>query len=353
MQPFGSAKFVRVDLLTARRETAIDRRMSDVSVDTRSVPTEDGWELELRRTVAPERVEAGRHPVLFVPGYGMNNFILGYHPRGTSLEASLARAGFEVWSVNMRGQGGARPARPSAPSPSIAGFVGSDVPAAVDAVLAATHTQTGGVVLAGCSLGGTVVYAYAGLSADERVRGLITIGGPLRWDETHPAVKLLYSSPWLAGRLHMKGARRLARIALPVAARLPGVLDLYMNRKQVDLSAASQMVNTVDDLYPRINEEIARWIGRRDLVLDGRNVTEAVGKLEVPLLLVLANRDGIVPPGAVLPARAAWGSDAVEVLNVGTDDEWYAHADLFISNRAPELVFDPLADWLGRVPVKA
>lgn len=320
--------------------------MTDLDIETRTIETSDDWELELKRTVAPSALKAQALPVLFVPGYGMNNFILGFHPKGTSLEGSLARAGYEVWSVNMRGQGGARPKRRSAPGPSISAFVFEDVPRAIEAVLEHTRTQHERLVLAGCSLGGTVVYAYAGLKRDPRVAGLVTIGGPLRWDKVHPVLKVLYASPKLVGKVQLKGARQLARHVLPVAARIPKVLDLYMNTKQIDLSRASEMTQTVDDLFPGVNEEIARWIQTRDLLLQGENVTDAVRRLELPLLIVLANKDGIVPAESVLPARDVWGGTQVQVLEVGDERNWYAHADLFISHRAPEMVFDPMARWL-------
>ena len=322
--------------------------MTDLRIDSRRISTPDGWELELKQTYSPENLAPDSLPVLFIPGYGMNNFILGFHPAGTSLEGSLARAGYEVWSVNMRGQGGARPKTKSAPGPSISGFIDHDVPTAIAAVLAHTRTGFKRVVLAGCSLGGTVVYAYAGLERDPRVAALVTIGGPLRWDKVHPVLKLVYASPRLVGSLQLKGARYMARYLLPVAARVPGALNLYMNTKQIDLTAARAMTETVDDLFPGVNKEIAEWMKSRDLVHRGRNVSEAVSKLDLPLLIVLANRDGIVPRETALAAREVWGGSVVQVLEVGDERAWYAHADLFISHRAPETVFTPMARWLDK-----
>jgi hypothetical protein len=34
------------------------------------------------------------------------------------------------------------------------------------------------------------------------------------------------------------------------------------------------------------------------------------------------------------------------VLRVGDDQNWYAHADLFIGNDAPRALFEPMASWL-------
>ncbi len=308
--------------------------------------THDGWSLDLRVTRAPGRLDPDTHPLLMLPGYGMNNFILGFHPRGTSMETALAHAGFEVWSVNLRGQGRSRPLVGGAPPPSIAAFVGTDVPAAIDLVAQNTDTRSDRVVLVGCSLGGTIAYAHLALSRRPRVAALVSVGAPLRWDELHPAVKVIFSSPWLASRIHLKQTRRLAGLALPIAAKFPRVLGLYLNAKHVDLEHAPEMVATVDDLHPRVNRDIARWVRHGDLLVHGVNVTEALRAVDVPLLIVLANKDSVVPPGAARSAERFWGGRNVSVLSVGDDERWFSHADLFVSNHAPELVFHPMASWL-------
>src|SRR5690606_35139966 len=115
--------------------------------------TDDGWRLHLRRTVAPSRLDRARRPVVIVPGYGMNGFIFGYHPAGTSLSRHLARGGLEVWVANLRGQGESRPASPEAPPPSLRRYAETDLRAAIDAVLAHTETRADRVDVIGASLG--------------------------------------------------------------------------------------------------------------------------------------------------------------------------------------------------------
>src|SRR5262245_44639114 len=87
--------------------------MQAILLDVREqfVRTPDGWSLRLRRTVSPAHLGAHSRPLLIVPGYGMNCFIFSYHPRGTSMERYLAEAGFEVWTMDLRGQGQSRPYR--------------------------------------------------------------------------------------------------------------------------------------------------------------------------------------------------------------------------------------------------
>ncbi|MSP59426.1 MAG: alpha/beta fold hydrolase [Myxococcales bacterium] len=320
--------------------------VADLTVDRHHAATPDGWQLELKRTIAPAHHLPGSRPVVIIPGYGMNSFIFGFHPRGTSMERCLAEAGFEVWSANLRRQGGSRAAIQGAPGPSLRAYAETDLPAIVEAVLAASQRGAGEVDLIGASLGGSIAYAYLALDRAPRVHSLIAIGSPLRWTEVHPVLKLAFSSPRLAGALSFGGTRALARRGLGLLSRAPRLLSIYMNAGHVDLSAAATMVETVEDPIPRVNKDIAHWIKARDMVLGGVNVTEALRRVRLPLLVVVSNRDGIVPESANLSVQAAWGGQDIEILRVGDDDDWYAHADLFIGHDAPADVFAPIAAWL-------
>lgn len=307
------------------------------------------WSLHLRRTLDPERLDPAGRPLLIIPGYGMNSFIFGYHPQGTSLERCLAAQGVEVWSMNMRGQTPSRPRVARAAPASLRVWAEEDVPAGIEAVLDHTRTRAaeGRVDLLGASLGGSVAYAHLALSGDRhQVGSLVTIGSPLRWDTCHPAVRLAFGSSRVARSLRFSGTQTVARVAFPMLARVPGVLSMYMNTRHIDLSKAQDLVRTVDDPQPLVNRDIAKWIRARDMVLRGINVTDALSEVERPLLVVLANRDGIVPAGCARCAMGAWGGDDAAVLEVGTPEDWYAHADLFVGDEAPERVFDPIAQWL-------
>ena len=314
------------------------------------VPNNDGWELEVERFTRDSGADPGRRPLLMVPGYAMNAFILSFHPSGPSMVEYLVEAGFEVWTCNLRGQGGSRPITP-AQRYGLRELALVDLPIALGHVLAHTTTQRDSVDAVGCSLGASLVYAYLAHHVEDHVLGaMISIGGPLRWDDVHPAIRLAFRSARIAGAVRVRGTRRLARIALPLVKRAPSLLAIYMNAEQVDLTAADQLVNTVENPVPHINRQIARWIQQEDLVVDGVNVTDALLNARVPLLCVLANADGIVPVEAVLSAQRAMPAADVEVLRVGDDDHWYAHADLFIAHEAPKRVFEPMRAWLERHP---
>lgn len=310
------------------------------------VPDDDGWLLALSQTWDPDRLDRRRRPVVIVPGYGMNSFIYGYHPSGTSLEGFLAEAGLEVWRADLRAQGGSVRVG-GGDEYALEDLALTDLGAAAKAVLERTQSEADRLDLLGGSLGGTLALAHVAMRPDHRVTALVCLGSPVRWVEAHPVLTLASFAPQAVGLLPFRGTRRVAALALPLLARFtPWLLSVYMNPEVTDTSAASQMARTVEDPNRHVNRQIARWVREKDLVLDGTNLSEAVARVTNPLLVVLATGDGIVPP-----ETAAWpyhhaASTAKRLVEVGTKTMAMAHADLFVSRHAHERVFAPIRDWL-------
>jgi len=313
---------------------------------THYVANQDGWLLALKQTYDADRLVPGRRPIAIVPGYGMNAFIFGFHPTGLSMEAYWAEQGFEVWSLNLRAQGGSKRQGGSRRYGFFEAGV-TDLTCALDHVVRHTETGADRVDGVGCSLGGTYLYVYRAFAGEKnRLGSLVSMGAPLRWEAVHPALKFVFSSPWLAGQLRMRGTRQLAQMALPALRRLPALLHLYMHPEIIDVSRMREMIQTIEDPNPVLNREIAEWIGTRDLVVRGINVTDRLAAAENPLLIVLANADGIVPEATALSAYHTMASPVKDVLRVGSEAQAVAHADLFISEISHRQVFEPLARWL-------
>ena len=138
----------------------------------------------------------------------------------------------------------------------------------------------------------------------------------------------------------------LLRAGAGLLQRAPLLLAPYMNTAHVDLTDVHQMLETVEDPYPLVNRDIALWLQKGDLVIDGINITDAMRAQQRPLLLVVANRDGIVSEMDVLSVTSVWGGSDLQVMRVGDEQDWYAHADLFVGDDAPRVVFAPVAEWL-------
>ncbi|MDF1561782.1 MAG: alpha/beta fold hydrolase [Deltaproteobacteria bacterium] len=308
--------------------------------------TGDGWLLDLCVFRDPEAFDPKLAPLVMIPGYGMNTHPLTYHPTGESLTEHLCGRGFEVWAANLRGQG--RSARLSGRRrygfPELAL---TDLPVTFQTVLERTKTEANTLTPIGCSLGASLVYAYLAHHRDDHpLQSMVAVGGPLRWDKIHPLLRVAFGSPRLVGSIPMAGTRKLAATAMPLIKRLPKLAAIYMNASIIDMEAADELVLTVEDPNPELNRQIASWVVKKDLVVEGVNASEALTGLELPILCILANADGIVTPEAALSVKKIVDHGSVELLEVGDDETWFAHADLFVSNHARAQVFEPLGHWL-------
>jgi pimeloyl-ACP methyl ester carboxylesterase len=287
----------------------------------------------------------------------MNSFIFGFHPRGLSLEADLASRGLEVWSVDLRGQGHAVPiGKPRETERyGIVDLAVTDLSVAIRTVLAKTETGARKVDLLGASLGATISLTHLALTPDAPVHAVVSMGGLVTWVDPHPALRAAFFSPALVGLVPVKNTRRLVGVVFERLLRhAPGVLSVYLNPSSTDCSQPDEMLRTVEDPNRFLNREIAAWIGRRELVVRAEggaftrevNVSRAIANLTHPLLCIVGNHDGIVPPGAARSPYDAIGSKDKELLCVGEDDAPIAHADLFIATGAQERVFDRIATFL-------
>lgn len=310
------------------------------------VSNRDGWQLSLTQSWDEATLRPGSRPVLIVPGYGMNSFIFGYHPRGTSLEGALVAGGLEVWRVDLRAQGESRSVG-GGDRFGLADLAVTDLGAAIDGVLARTHTRADTTAVIGASLGGSLMFAHAAVVKGHRIGALVAIGAPVRWVKIHPLLRAAFGSPRLVGLVRFRGSRKLAGALLPhVLAHTPWLLSVYMNPEHVDTTALTELVRTVEDPNRHVNREIAEWIRSGELVVRGTNVARALGGIDAPLLCVVAKADGIVPPETAAFPYHAIGSADRTLLEVGTEALRLAHADMFISNHAHERVFSPVRDWL-------
>jgi pimeloyl-ACP methyl ester carboxylesterase len=314
-------------------------------IDHHDAPNGDGWILSLRRALDPDVHDPQRDPLLIIPGYGMNSFIFGFHPRGTSMEARLAACGFEVWSVDLRAQGRSRRDGGSKRY-GLDDLILKDVFSAVHGVLDHTASKANNVDIIGCSLGATMMFAYVVCVREHRVGRLVNMGGPVRWVRIHPLLRAAFASPELLGLVPIPGTRALASVALPALKHVPWLLSFYLHPGIVDMSHAGTLIRTVENPSRHINRDIARWVIRKDLIVDGVNVCEGLRSVDNPLLTVIANADGIVPRETTLWPHLNIGSRRRDLLEVGTYSLPIAHADMFVSDHARNLVFNPLADWL-------
>ena len=304
-----------------------------------------GWRLSLRRSWEPEHLNTALRPLLIVPGYGMNAFIFGFHPTGLSMEAFFANAGFEVWSVNLRNQGDSQHTGGRRHG-HLEDYAVTDLQATLAFISENSAAAATRVDCIGASLGGTLILLHVALVSENRMGALINVGGPWVWEDPSPLLKLAASLPEVWGMIPFRGTQKLAAALFPLMVRVPGLLKGYIHPEISDISAAPELVKTVDDPSPVLNRQIAEWVRDGELIIDGRRLGDALKSVTNPLLTVIANADGIVPEQTTLSGHKRIGATENTVLRVGTDTLRFAHADLFVSRYSQEMVFAPMAQWL-------
>jgi pimeloyl-ACP methyl ester carboxylesterase len=318
-------------------------------VESFYVENKNGWRLHMRRAPAATGAQGDGvrpRPALLVPGYGMNSFIFGFHPRGPSLMDHLASRGIDAYTIDLRGMGESARVGGSQ-SYGLAELAIADVGAGITAVRERTGSER--VDLIGCSLGAALAFAHVACVPDAPIGSIVSLAGVVTWKKVHPLVKAAFFSPELAGRVPFKNTRKTARLLLPILAKVsPRLLGIYINEKSTDLSYADEMVKTVEDPVPQINREISEWMRRKDLVVRGINVSRALRDMKHPFLCVAGDGDGVVPKETCAATYEAIGSTMKEMIVVGGHEDPIAHGDLFLCNGAQERVYEPVASFLLR-----
>jgi alpha-beta hydrolase superfamily lysophospholipase len=296
-----------------------------------------------------KRAAAGagtRAPVLLVHGFGQNRY--AWHLPARSFANHLARAGFDVFNLDLRGHGrsrdfGARRCR------GVEDYVRDDLPAAVEEIQALSGGRA--VWILGHSLGGLVAYASAPTLAGA-VSGIVSIGSPYHFTRGSLTlgalafvVRAMALAPWPNAPLPlapigatMRVLRRFAESPLyPIPVRgwhagscEPHVLEQHL-RLAFDRAALAEMLDLFD-------WAVQRRFGGREL-----DYVERFEKMDLPLLVVAGENDDLAPPASVRPAfaRSRSRDKTYRVLPLG-------HIDLLVGRDAPRMTWSLVTGWLSR-----
>ena len=300
--------------------------------------TADGWVLCLGRR--RPRGAARRPPVLLVHGLAMNRLALDFGLEHLSLSAHLAGAGFDCFALDLRGHGGSRPG-PGQGAPrrwTLDDYLGLDLPAALDAVAAATGERQ--VLLVGHSQGALLGLAAAAHHPD-RIAGVVALAPPVRF--TPEAGRRLRVLPVLAA---LRLTRLWARMLAPLAGLWhPGAATLSIQPDEMDGPVFRRLLmNVIEDLPPGVVAHFGAFV-REDRLgsLDGADDWRAaLSACRVPALFVAAPADGLATPGIVREACERWGGERAYLeapAGVG-------HTDLLLGRRAPAFLFPAVRAWL-------
>lgn len=288
-------------------------------------------------------------PIVLIHGYGQNRY--AWHLPSRSFFNYLARAGFDVFNLELRGHGrsrhlGAHPPR------DVTTFVDEDVPAAI----AEVQRLSGGrpVYLVGHSLGGLVAYASAAVLR-EKIAGVVTLGSPYQFTRGSLALSL-FSALLLAvdSRIHLghgalelkplSEAMRLLRgfiespfFLSPIRGYHPPSLEPLTLSQHMSLAMDTGSISVLRNMFLSAAE--ARRGGHCLGELTG--YAEEFESLDLPLLVVAGSNDDLAPPASVEPAY----------LRSRSTDKTYrvfprGHIDLLVGRDCPQTIWPLVVSWI-------
>jgi pimeloyl-ACP methyl ester carboxylesterase len=297
--------------------------------------TGDGGTLGLGRR-RPRGAPRGP-PVLLVHGIAMNRQAFDFGVEHYSLAAHLSRAGFDCFTLDLRGAGRSR--RGPSRRWNLDTHLQEDLPAAFDAIRAAAGEEK--VLYVGHSQGAILGMAACGVHPG-RIAALVALAGPAHFD-AQPRLERLVKLRYLGlGR----GLRELARAAAPFSGWWhPRPLDLSVNLRNVERPIYRRLLaNAIEDLQPGVLEQFATFV-REDSFrsMDGAvDYRARLAACSQPALFVSAEKDGLAPPPVVEAAFRAWGGPK-RYASFGKE---YGHTDLLLGRNAPEVVFPVVREFL-------
>jgi pimeloyl-ACP methyl ester carboxylesterase len=275
-----------------------------------------------------------RAPVVLVHGLAQNRY--SWHTSRRSMSAWLAREGFDVYNLELRGHG---KSRGDARGERFADYV-SDLERVVRALPERPF-------VVGHSLGATVAYATATATP---VRGVVGIGGVYVFARDNRTLRTLarmtHASPTISGlqiRTKVLGEiiGRLYGLSdsfgygFPVSGWWPGSIEPEILKERLAVG--------FDWTSLTVWNEMCRWSATGTFDYD-----DAWRALDVPLLVVLGDKDALVPPrdGRAAFDRSGSTDKGIAVLDDFEHGTHWGHLDLVLGRHAPIHVWPRISAWM-------
>jgi poly[(R)-3-hydroxyalkanoate] polymerase subunit PhaC len=289
-----------------------------------------------------------RAAVLLIHGFGQNRY--AWHLPSRSFANHLARAGLDVYNLDLRGHGRSR-ALGGRRSRGVFDYVEEDLPLAVEEVQ--RHAGGRPIFLMGHSLGGLVAYAAAPRLAGA-LAGIVSIGSPYHFARgSLPLTAISYvlgtlararraplnapipMAPWamLLSATRSLSERPLNLIQMrgwAAGAVEPHILDEHL-RLAFDRAGARELLDMFE------------WAADKRFFGAGSDYAPRFEKLDLPLLVVAGASDDLAPPASVRPGYSQSGSKdkRYEVVPLG-------HIDLLIGRDAPLITWPLVTRWITK-----
>jgi pimeloyl-ACP methyl ester carboxylesterase len=300
------------------------------------VRTADGWELSLRHH------GGNGPPVLLVHGMSANHYNWDYRD-DISLASYLRARGWDVWVPELRGDpGSVAPSLSAARNYSFDDHARYDLPAIVDTVLAATHTNR--LYWVGHSMGGLLLYTALAQYPGKIVAG-VAIGSPVTFTHLPPLTLRIRRDAWLVA-----GRGRLPSRAI-------GAVSGTLGRNSFVMKILANTANfdgpTIRALSARAMVDLPRAMARQALLwLNSGQLTTVDGRAwltpaNVPVLAMGGTVDRIAPWEDVRTACDVLPDCRFRLMGVeGGFSVDYGHVDPVLGKTAATEIYPVVEDFL-------
>lgn len=320
-------------------------------VETLEVMTQDGVRLSLRNIVSKR--ELIKYPVLLVPDFFLNSDVFFSGPEG-GLARYLAKRGFEVWTINLRGQGKSLVFPKSSEQSSdwcFEDWLEVDIPLALSEI--AKNSGKEKVIIIGHGLGGTLAL-LAGSKYPERVASVIGLGSPGNlWRSPNRLISSVLEHKSKIPSSPIKVQDYLDMTA-PFQSQ-QGFWDilLFNDSGFEEAQARDFFGDKTNFVPPCILQKLADWYDRGHLYdkNGGRDLLENIGGFAQPVLLIAGKLDHLYCPGEVLIAYDSVPSEDKEFFiasRVNRLSADYGHLGLLTGPSADRDIYRYILRWVQK-----
>jgi pimeloyl-ACP methyl ester carboxylesterase len=317
------------------------------------VTTSDGWRIALCR-YRHQGERRAQCPILLCHGLGSSRygFDLGEAP---SLAVHMARAGFDVWSLELRGHG--RSERPLVVSQrhfgwSFDDYLYRDLPAAINKVKAITGDKQ--LHMIGHSMGGMLCLCHAGLNGSD-IRSLITIGSSLVFTDTGSDFGPLLTLKPLARVFPAIPVGVFSFMLSPLTGRIRNRFEGFLMWCSNVAPMVTRLLyaNTFHAVSSPVLLQLSTAFETGGLRMCDREVRylDQVAHSPVPTLFLAGDHDRQCPPLACKRTyeQLTQHLDTHQMVVFGKESgqrDHYGHFDLLLGKRAVEEVYPVIEEWL-------
>ncbi len=355
-----------------------------VTISLHRIKAADGWTLGVKRYL-PSAAIASYEPVVMTHGFLESHDV--YDLDSThSLAMSVALAGFDVWVLDLRGNGlsaGPKISELLSWSFNIDDFIHKDAPAVIDHVL--TLTGKSQVFWVGHSMGGLVGYAYVETESKHKIKGLVTLagaawmGGPAQFDSKPGGFFMALGSAlgpfllpdfpvpvgyaWKKGATGKPWAKALHEFLLTDfgkftwstenmdAARIQVLMDRAVDNTSANMVRQFIAWTTHEDIYTYGPSPHAPLLQESDYYKKHGfySYKDHLSDITTPALLIAGEVDQVVPAANVKKIFDALSSSDKTLKIIGKSHGHpvdVGHEDILAGIHSPALVYPLVVEWL-------